>query len=340
MGDNEHRPLGTTGLAISPIGVGTWAFGGQWGPPDDATSVAAIHRALNLGANWIDTAPSYGNGHSEKVVADAIRGLAETPLIFTKCGVFFEEGVFGSRLEPDSIRAEVEQSLTRLRVEAIDLYQVHWGQPDDGIEDAWSVLVALRNEGKVRHIGVSNFNRDQLERCGAISPVEVLQPPYSMLSRTTLWTAPYIDNVSRLEIERSLLPYCQAEGIGVICFSPLASGLLSSRLSVERIAALPITDWRTSEPDFRPNNVACVVQMNSELAKIADALGMTLEQLAIAWVLNVPAITGAITGLRSAEQAAAILPAASMCIPPDARTAIDTILAGYNLNLAHSHEKE
>jgi aryl-alcohol dehydrogenase-like predicted oxidoreductase len=327
----HRRPLGSTGLAISPIGVGAWAFGGQWGPSAEATSIATIHRALELGANWIDTAPSYGRGRSEEVVARAIRGLAEPPLVFTKCGVFFDDdGAFGSRLEPASIRAEAEQSLRRLGVEAIDLYQIHWGQPDADVDDAWATLVALRDEGKVRHIGVSNFSREQVERCSAIAPVETIQPPYSMLSRTALWTAPYVGNVPRRHIDEELLPLCIERDIGVICFSPLASGLLSSRLSAERIAALPPDDWRTQEPDFRPEGIARVEPLVRDLGAIAERMGATVEQLALAWVLGVPGISGAIAGMRSPEQAEALLVAADLRIPNDLLEEANHLLAAHD----------
>lgn len=332
MGDaGGRRPLGSTGLAISPIGVGAWAFGGQWGPAHEEASVATIHRALELGANWIDTAPSYGRGRSEEVVARAIRGLAEPPLVFTKCGVFFDDdGVFGSRLEAASIRAEAEGSLARLGVDAIDLYQIHWGQPDERVEEAWATLVELRAEGKVRHIGVSNFSRDQVARCAAIAPVETVQPPYSMLSRTSLWTAPFVGNVPRRDIDTRLLPHCRNEGIGVLCFSPLASGLLSSRLSAERIASLPPDDWRTEEPDFRPDNIARVLPLVRELEALAARVGATVEQLALAWVLAVPAITGAITGMRTPEQAEAVLAAAELALPYDLLEEANRLLAAHD----------
>lgn len=330
MGLTARRRLGLTGLMISPIGVGAWAFGGQWGPADETASIATIHHALELGANWIDTAPSYGHGYSEKVVERAIRGLREPPLVFTKCGVFFDaDGVFGSRLDAASIRAEAEGSLTRLGVEAIDLYQVHWGQPDAMIEEAWATLVALRNEGTVRQIGVSNFTREQIERCSAIAPVETAQPPYSMLSRTSLWTAPYVTNVPRKHIEYELLPHCSTRDIGVLCFSPLASGLLSSQLSAERIAALPAEDWRTSEPDFRADRIARLRPLLRGLEHIAAQMGATVEQLAIAWVLSVPSITGVIAGMRTPEQAEAILASADLNIPLDLLAETNQLLASY-----------
>ena len=325
------RRLGSTGLGISPIGVGAWAFGGQWGAADEAASIATIHRALERGATWIDTAPSYGRGRSEEVVGRAIAGLAEPPLVFTKCGVFFDDdGAFGSRLDGPAIRAEAEQSLRRLGVEAIDLYQIHWGQPDERIEEAWSTLVALRDEGAVRHIGVSNFTREQVERCWAIAPVETVQPPYSMLSRTALWTAPYVGNVPRRHIDDRLLPFCERSDVGVLAFSPLASGLLSSRLSVERIAALPPGDWRTEEPDFRPERVDRIVPLVRALAQIAERAGITVEQLALAWVLAVPAITGAIAGMRSPDQADAVLAAADADLPYDLLEEVNRLLAAHD----------
>lgn len=331
MGLAASRRLGMTGPMISPIGVGTWAFGGQWGPASETASVSTIHRALDLGANWIDTAPSYGHGRSEEIVARAIRGLDEPPLVFTKCGVFFDTaGVFGSRLDNAAIRVEVEGSLTRLGVDAIDLYQIHWGQPDAMIEEAWSTLVALRDEGKVRHIGVSNFTREQIERCSTVAPVETVQPPYSMLSRTALWTAPYVGNVPRKHIEHDLLPHCSNLDIGVLCFSPLASGLLSSQLSAERIAALPDDDWRTSEPDFGADRIARVIPLVRELERLAARIDATVEQLAIAWMLSVPSITGVIAGMRTPEQAAAILASADLDIPLALLAEVNQLLADYD----------
>jgi aryl-alcohol dehydrogenase-like predicted oxidoreductase len=327
----SKRPLGATGLDISPIGIGAWAFGGQWGPAADTASVATIHRALELGANWIDTAPSYGHGRSEQVVARAIQGLAEPPFVFTKCGVHFDaNGGFGSCLEPAAIRAEAEHSITRLNVEAIDLYQIHWGQPDSDVEAAWATLVELRDEGTVRHIGVSNFTPEQVNRCTAIAPVETIQPPYSMLSRTDLWTAPYVGNVPRDDINERLLPHCIAYDIGVVTFSPLASGLLSSRLSAGRIASLPADDWRTEEPDFRPANIARIAPLVEALGTLGTRIGATVEQLALAWVLTVPGITGAIAGMRTPKQAEALMAAADLDTPHDLLAEIDHLLAVHN----------
>lgn len=330
MADGDHRALGTTGLAISPIGLGSWAFSGQWGPTRDEVAVETIHRAIDLGCNWIDTAPSYGHGRAEEVVARAIRGLARPPLVFTKCGVHFDAaGNFGSRLDMQSIRTEVVASLARLGVDAIDLYQLHWGQPDAMIEEAWSTLVLLRIEGLVRHIGASNLTADQVERCNAIAPVETIQPPYSMLSRTDLWTAPYVGNVPRLHIDDALLPLCDRNDIGVLAFSPLASGLLSSRLDSERITALPATDWRTQEPDFRPENVARIVPLVRGLARLADRVGATVEQFALAWVIHVPGVTGAIAGMRSPAQAEALLGAAGITLSPEILAEADGLLAAH-----------
>ena len=239
--------LGSTGLEITRVGLGAWAIGGggfewSWGAQEDEESVAAIHRALELGVNWIDTAAQYGFGHSEEVVGQAIAGLDERPFIFTKGGQ--PQGPGGATLHDltrDGLRRELEGSLSRLGLEAVDLYQIHWPIPDEQIEEGWAALVELRDEGLTRHIGVSNFSVEQLRRVQAIAPVETLQPPYSLIAR---------------EVEDEILPFAEREGIGVIVYSPMGSGLLSGSMTRERIDALPDDDWRRRSPEFRDPRLA------------------------------------------------------------------------------------
>jgi aryl-alcohol dehydrogenase-like predicted oxidoreductase len=238
----ETRRLGNSDLLVTPIGFGAWAIGGSgwefgWGSQDDNDSIAAIHAALDAGVNWIDTAAVYGLGHSEEVVARALYGSTDRPYIFTKCSMVWDEhGQIGHSLKAESIRRECETSLRRLRVETIDLYQIHWPDPEDEIDEGWATLAALKREGKVRHIGVSNFSAEEMERVEEIAPITSLQPRYSLVHR---------------EVEQEILPYAQQENIGVIAYSPMASGLLTGAMTPERIAALPADDWRKEHPDFQ-----------------------------------------------------------------------------------------
>ncbi len=296
----ETRMLGTTEMEITPVGLGTWAIGGDaglgWGPQDDSDSIAAILRALDCGINWIDTAPVYGLGHAEEIVARAIQQLAPSrrPYIFTKCGLVWDDDRKPFHyLKAASIRQEVEDSLRRLNVDAIDLMQIHWpsfppGSPDTGTEEAWMTLAELKEQGKVRHIGVSNFNVRQLHRLQVIAPVETLQPPYSMLMR---------------EIETDLLPYCAKHSIGVLAYSPLHNGLLTGSLTRERIARLPETDWRiTFSPAFQEPHLTRSLRVVDLLREVGERHGRTPAEVAIAWVLYNPAITAAIVGARRADQ--------------------------------------
>jgi aryl-alcohol dehydrogenase-like predicted oxidoreductase len=297
----RKRLLGETGPEISVVGFGAWALGGGghdwgWGPQDDADSIAAIRRAVELGVNWIDTAPAYGFGRSEEVVGRALDGLPERPFVFTKCGLVPHGREIVNNLEADSIKRECEDSLRRLGVEAIDLYQIHWPTPDADIEEAWSACVALKAEGKVRHIGVSNFDIGQLERVGAIAPVETLQPAYSLLRR---------------EIETEILPYCERERIGVLAYSPMGSGILSGGMTRERIAALPADDWRRNHPNFKEPRLTRNLELVERLRQIGAPAGASPGAVAVAWTLCNPVVTGAIVGFRSAAQVDGILPAAA-----------------------------
>src|SRR5579862_776817 len=291
----ETRTLGNSDLNITRIGFGAWAIGGGdwqfgWGDQADADSVAAIHRALELGVNWIDTAAVYGLGHSEEVVAKA---LAEwpgpRPHVFTKCArVWNDKREITTSLKAGSIRRECDQSLRRLHVDTIDLYQIHWpaGDPAE-TEEGWTELANLRKQGKVRWVGVSNFNVEQLQRAQTIAPVTSLQPPYSLIRR---------------DVEREILPYSQQDGVGVIAYAPMASGLLTGAMTRERAAALPSDDWRSRNPEFKEPKLSQNLAVVDRLRAVGKRHGRSPGEVAIAWTLRHPAVTGAIVGARNAKQ--------------------------------------
>ncbi|MEX0287688.1 MAG: aldo/keto reductase [Flavobacteriaceae bacterium] len=290
----QKRKLGYSDLNFSTIGLGTWAMGGGdwkfgWGPQDDQASIKAIHAALDQGINWIDTAPIYGHGHAESVVGKALSGMQNLPLIATKCGRVWEgeSKEIGKSLRAKSIRKEVDASLTRLRIEVIDLYQIHWPQPDDEIEEGWTTMAELVKEGKIRFCGVSNFNLEQLKRAQAIHPITSLQPPYSMLRR---------------DIEDDILPYCREHSIGLLAYSPMQAGLLTGKFSKERVAALPDTDWRSGNPFFNEPQLSINLDVVEQLREIAGDKGISLAQLSLAWVLRLKELTAAIVGARRPEQ--------------------------------------
>jgi aryl-alcohol dehydrogenase-like predicted oxidoreductase len=294
--------LGGTGKEISRVGFGAWAIGAEydwgWGDQDDEQSIAAIHRALELGVNWIDTAAQYGFGHSEQVVGRALQGLDEQPFVFTKGGQ--PEGpnrTTVQTLERDSLKRECEASLRRLGVEAIDLYQIHWPIPDEELEEGWTTLVELKEEGLVRHIGVSNFSVAQLRRAQAIAPVETLQPPYSLLDR---------------DVEREILPFCEREGIGAIVYSPMASGMLTGKMTRERIEGLPENDWRRRSERFREPQLSKNLELVERLSRVSERHGVSPGAVAVAWTLRNPAVDGAITGFRRPDQVEPILAAAEL----------------------------
>jgi aryl-alcohol dehydrogenase-like predicted oxidoreductase len=295
--------LGLTGMTISRIGFGAWATGGGgyrfgWGDQSDGDSIAAIHRALELGVNWIDTAAVYGLGRSEGVVGEALRSLKQRPYVFTKASrVLDASGTIVGNLTRDSIRAEVQASLERLGVDAIDLYQLHQPIPNDDIEEGWTTLVELRDEGLVRHIGVSNFNVEQLRRIQPIAPVETLQPPYSLLAR---------------EIEKDILPFCEQHRIGVIAYSPMASGLLSGSMTPERVATFPADDWRSRDLRFHEPQLARNLELAERLGQIGQRHGVSGGAVAVAWVLQRPGVDGAIVGFRQPAQTDTILAADSL----------------------------
>jgi aryl-alcohol dehydrogenase-like predicted oxidoreductase len=291
--------LGTSNMWISPIGFGAWAVGGgdwamSWGPQDDDASIAAIHKAIDLGVNWIDTAAIYGLGHSEEIVGRAVKESRIKPFIFTKCGMVWNEKreIKRTLLE---IRREVEDSLRRLQVECIDLYQIHWPVEDKNIEEGWSTMAGLKREGKVRHIGVSNFSPSQMERCLEIAPITSLQPPYSMLNRA---------------VEAEILPYCQEHAIGVINYAPMHSGLLTGAMSKERLASLPLDDFRRNAKNYQEPLFSRNLAVADFLKQIGARHDVAAGVVAIAWTLCNPAITAAIVGGRSPEQVEGVWPAA------------------------------
>ena len=298
----KTRQFGNTDMHITPLGFGTWALGGGgwsfgWGKQDDTDSIAAIKRALDLGINWIDTAPAYGLGHAEEIVAAALKGRIEKPYIFTKCSRVWNPGektIHGS-LKADSIRREIEDSLRRLQVDTIDLYQMHWPDPEADIEEGWRTMAELQKEGKVRYIGVSNFNVSQLRRVMAIAPVSSLQPPYSLINR---------------EVEKEILPFCQQHDIAVIAYSPMQSGLLTGQMTRERIAHLPDDDWRKRNEEFREPRLSRNLALVEKLRDIAILYQRTPAEAAVAWTLQNPAVTGAIVGARNPYQVDNIVGAA------------------------------
>jgi aryl-alcohol dehydrogenase-like predicted oxidoreductase len=316
----QTRQLGKTDLFITPLGFGSWAVGGGawqfgWGAQDDRESIAAINRALDLGINWIDTAAVYGLGHSEEVVARAIKGRAERPYIFTKCSmVWDEQGRISHSLKRESIRREVEDSLRRLQVDTIDLYQIHWPNPDIDIEEGWSTLSELKREGKVRYIGVSNFNVDQLQRAMKIDRVDSLQPPYSLI---------------RPEVENEVLPFCEKNDIGVIVYSPMMSGLLTGKMTRERINSLPEDDWRGKNPEFQDPRLYRNLWLAELLKNIGRHHGLSAGEMAIAWALRLSAVTGAIVGGRSPAQVDGIVGAADFRLSEDEIDGIDRFARAY-----------
>lgn len=307
----QTKRLGRTGLEISRVGFGAWAVGGGgyafgWGPQDDEESMAAIEKAAELGINWIDTAPVYGLGRSEEVVGRALKRIpsGRRPYVFTKCSLVWPEGgrEVSHSLAAASIKRECEASLRRLGVEAVDLYQVHWPRwapVDDSarLEEGWGALADLKREGKVRHIGVSNFGVDDLERANRVAPVESLQPPYSLLRR---------------KIESDILPYGEAHDIGIIVYSPMQAGILSGRMTRERVAALPEDDWRRRTREYQEPNLSANLAFVEVVREVAGRHGKTAGEAAVAWTLRHPAVTAAIVGFRRAAQVAEVAGAAAL----------------------------
>ncbi len=313
----ETRKLGNSDLQITPVGYGAWAIGGSgwdfaWGHQDDADSIAAIHRTLELGVTWIDTAAVYGIGHSEEVLAQALKDWrGPRPYVFTKCVLIWDDkGHVTQNHTAASIRRECEESLRRLQVGVIDLYQMHWPPSDNGpgLEEAWQAMRALQTEGKVRWIGLSNFNVSQIKRAQAIAPVTSLQPPYSLIRRA---------------VEKEILPYCKQQGIGVISYAPMASGLLTGAMTRERAAALPPDDFRSKSPEFREPRLSKNIELVERLRKVGGRHGWNPGEVAIAWVLSNPAVTGAIVGARNAKQAEGVMRAGELKLSPEEITEIE-----------------
>jgi aryl-alcohol dehydrogenase-like predicted oxidoreductase len=306
----QTRRLGNSDLTITPVGFGAWAIGGAgydfgWGAQEDVDSIAAIHRALELGVNWIDTAAVYGLGRSEEVVARALKEWrGPRPYVFTKCVLRWDEkGRVTPTHDAASIRQECEDSLRRLQTEVIDLYQIHWPPPDNGpkLEEAWQTLAALQKEGKVRWIAVSNFDVAQLKRAQKIAPVTSDQPPYSLLRR---------------KIEADILPHCEQQNIGVIVYSPMLSGMLTGAMTRERAENLPADDWRKGKPEFTEPRLSKNLELVERLRAVGARYGRTPGEVAIAWTVRFPAVTGAIVGSRNAKQAEGVMRAGELKLTP------------------------
>lgn len=315
----ETRKFGKTDMEITPVGFGSWAIGGSgwaaaWGPQDDEEAVGAIKRAVEVGMNWIDTAAVYGLGHSEELVAQALKGVPESdrPYVFTKCSLVWDDDAnISNVLKKDSVKKECEDSLKRLQTDAIDLYQIHWPNPDEDIEEGWQAMAELKEEGKVRHIGVSNFDVSQMERANAIAPVETLQPPYHMLNRN---------------IEAETLPYCQQNDIGVIVYSPMRSGLLTGKMTRERIENLPSDDWRRNADDFNDPKLSKNLELVELLKEIGSRHDKFPAEVAIAWTLRHPAVTAAIVGGRRPDQVDGVIGAAEFRLSDDELSEIEAAI--------------
>jgi aryl-alcohol dehydrogenase-like predicted oxidoreductase len=317
--DLSTRQLGSSTLHLSPIGLGTWAMGGGgwkfgWGEQDDAESIRAIRAGLDAGINWIDTAAIYGHGRAEQIVGEAIAGRRDDVIVATKCGRVWEgdSREIGKSLRRASVLAEVDASLRRLNVDVIDLYQIHWPEPDEEVEEGWTAVADLIRSGKVRFGGVCNFSVTQLERAQAIHPITSLQPPYSMLKR---------------DIEAEIVPWCEAHGVGILAYSPMQAGLLTGAFTRERVAALPADDWRSRNPFFQEPMLSANLRVVEGLRPIAARLDITVAQLALAWVLRLPAVTSAIAGARRPEQIQETVRAGAIQLPADALQAIESLLA-------------
>ena len=314
----ETRVLGWTGEKITTVGIGSFALGGNnwrfaWGSQDDADSIAAIRRGLDMGVNWVDTAPVYGFGHAEEVVGKAIKGRRKDVFLATKCGRTWNEGSLDPvpMLKAESVRREIDASLKRLGVDVIDLYQIHWPNPEEDMEAAWTVIAEAVAAGKIRYAGVSNFNVAQIKRVQAIHPVASLQPPYSMLRR---------------EVETEILPYCREQKIGVVVYSPMQMGLLTGAFTKERAASLPADDLRTGNPFFQEPSFSATLELVEGLKPLASRLGVSLAQLSLAWVLRNPEVTSAIVGARRPSQIEETAPASGVKLSAADAAEIEALL--------------
>ena len=314
----QTRTLGYSNLQFSTIGIGTWAIGGggwkfAWGAQDESASIRAIQAALDLGINWIDTAAIYGHGRSEEVVGEAIKGRRDSVMVATKCGRVWEgdSREIGKRLTRESVLREADASLRRLQIDVIDLYQIHWPEPDEEVEEGWTAMAELIAVGKVRFGGVCNFSLSQLKRAQAIHPIASHQPPYSMLKR---------------EIEAEIVPWCGANNVGLLAYSPMQAGLLTGAFTKERAAALGEGDWRSRNPLFMEPQLSASLQIVDGLRPIAARLGITVAQLALAWVLRLPEMTSAIAGARSPEQIQETAKASDVVLSADVIAEIEQLL--------------
>lgn len=313
----ETRQLGNSDLRITPIGIGAWAIGGggwngSMGAQNDSDSIPAIHAALDQGLNWIDTAALYGLGHSEEIVARALKGRTPRPYVFTKCERIWDaDGNISASLKAESIRRECEASLRRLQTDVIDLYQIHWPEPDEDIEEGWTELARLQKEGKVRYSGVSNFSVEQMKRAQAIAPITSLQPPYSIVTR---------------EIEKKILPFALQSNMGVIVYSPMSAGLLTGAMTRERVVNFATEDWRRNLPNFQEPLLSRNLKLVEHLREIGKRHGRAPGEVAIAWTLNNPAVTGAIVGFRSARQVSGIIGATEFRLLPSEMAEIEHAL--------------
>jgi aryl-alcohol dehydrogenase-like predicted oxidoreductase len=314
--ETNHRKLGKSDLMLSRIGFGAWAIGGEWewgwGSQDDQISIQTIHKALEMGINWIDTAAVYGLGRSEKVVSEALKQTSYHPHVFTKCGLVWDAGnQVSNSLTRESVLAEVEASLKRLNIDTIDLYQIHWPIPDRDIEEAFGMMAEIQKTGKIRYLGVSNFSVEQIQRVENIAQITALQPPYSLLSR---------------EVETQILPYCLAQEIGVINYSPMASGLLSGKMTRERIKGLAEDDWRKRGDNFQEPGLTHNLALVEILRGIGHRHGATAGEAAIAWTLLNPAVTGAIVGMRSPDQVDGVIHAGEINLTGEDLAALNDFL--------------
>jgi aryl-alcohol dehydrogenase-like predicted oxidoreductase len=324
---STRKKLGNSDLEITSLGVGAWAMGGSgwafgWGEQDDNDSIGAIRAALEAGINWIDTAAVYGLGHSEEVVARALEGMPNRPYVFTKCERRWDENkkIYPS-LKADSIRQECEASLRRLKIDVIDLYQVHWPEPDADIEEGWTEMARLQQEGKVRWIGVSNFNVEQMKRAMKIAPITSLQPPYSLLAR---------------DVESEILPFARQNNIGVIVYSPMRAGLLTGKMTKERAQNLSADDWRSRNPDFQEPKLSRNLELVELLRKIGQRHGRTPGEVALAWALHNPAVTAAIVGLRRPDQVQGTIGALTFRLSPEEIEEIENFASSTSRPAAHT----
>jgi aryl-alcohol dehydrogenase-like predicted oxidoreductase len=310
--------LGTSDMWLTRIGLGAWAIGGgntimSWGPQDDNESIAAIHKAIDLGINWIDTAPAYGLGHSEEIVGRAVKESSVKPFIFTKCGILWnEKGEVRRTLS--EIRREVEDSLRRLQVETIDLYQIHWPVDGEDLLEAWATMADLQRQGKVRYIGVSNFSTEQMELCRDVARITSLQPPYSMINRS---------------VEPEILPYCLEHNIGVINYAPMHSGLLTGAMTKERVANMPEDDFRRRAKNYQEPQLSRNLAIADFLRQIGARHSLSAGVIAIAWTLANPAVSAAIVGGRSPQQIEGVWPAAKFKLTADEKREIDAFLEAH-----------